>query len=655
MGIPGAASLRGRLIVAFMLIGTASSALLGGYVLWRQVDSDRQLVDAYARLEFGTVEAALQAEQRTAATLSRAIAALPGVIAATAAKDRAAVIAALGASQAAIDPKAIALNVHVPPGVAFVRLWNPTAFGDDLTARRKTVVEALTSGKPVAGIEPGRDQISVFGVAPIIAEGRTIGVVDVGIRVGDDFGRLIKDRVGADLLVLLKGQDGFVPIVRTAEIKIADFTAEAERAARGEMTVRQVDIAGRATAVAFAPLRNYSGQPIGAIGVFHGIERLDQIAAATRRDVVLFGLAIVLAASLSGALVARLIARPISGLTGAMRALAKGDLDVAVSGTARVDEIGTMAQAVEVFRRSMQETERLRAAQEQAKQDAERQRRQAVLDLAQDFETSVAGVLKAVTAAATELEATAESMSRTAEDASARSSSVAAASEEASVSVKTVAAASHQLLSSIEDLAQRMTSAADAANKAAAVARETTGTIDGLHAATEKVGDVVRLIHAIAEQTNLLALNATIEAARAGDAGRGFAVVASEVKTLAGQTAKATDEIEAQIGEIKQATERAVGAIERVAGAVVEISAITSAAAMSVDQQSDATREIARSTEQAATGTRSVSETIHGVSEAAVAAGGAAREVLAASKDLARQADALDGQVRRFLQTVRTA
>ncbi len=273
--------------------------------------------------------------------------------------------------------------------------------------------------------------------------------------------------------------------------------------------------------------------------------------------------------------------------------------------------------------------------------------------LADNFETNIKGIVESVSSSATEMQGSAQSLSSTAEETSRQSTAVAAASEEASTNVQTVASAAEELSKSVEEVGRQVGQSNKIAEGAVEEAQRTNEKFQGLAEAASKIGEVVNLINDIASQTNLLALNATIEAARAGEAGKGFAVVASEVKSLANQTAKATEEIAAQIGAIQAATTDAVSAIQGIGSTIGEISEIASAISGAVDQQSSATREIATNVQQAASGTQEVSQNISGVTQAASETGEAASQVLGAADELSKQSELLRDQVDSFLVEIR--
>ncbi|MBR0990366.1 HAMP domain-containing protein [Bradyrhizobium japonicum] len=378
-------------------------------------------------------------------------------------------------------------------------------------------------------------------------------------------------------------------------------------------------------------------------------------AARTSFTIALAGLVAVLIASVGLiVMVRRRVCAPIVNLTSRMSRLAEGEVADSIPGAERSDEIGAMAAAVQVFKDNMIRADRL-AAEKQAENDGKMRRAQALDELTRAFEAKVTELVGGLSKASSTMESTAQSMTSTAAQTNSQAAVVATASEQTSTNVQTVASATEELTSSISEIGRQVAQSTEIAARAVENARRTGDTARTLAEGAQRIGDVVTLIQSIAEQTNLLALNATIEAARAGEAGRGFAVVASEVKSLAGQTAKATTEISEQITAIQTASDETVAAIRNVADVIGEIDQIGTAIAAAIEQQGSATKEISRSVQEAARGTQEVNTNIAGVQRAADDTGAAAREVLGAAEQLSTQSRDLAGQFDRFLGEVRAA
>jgi methyl-accepting chemotaxis protein len=385
---------------------------------------------------------------------------------------------------------------------------------------------------------------------------------------------------------------------------------------------------------------------------------LDDLDTKVKPIAWLLGLATLGIAVIAGGIawiIGRSISRPLGQLGARMQALADGKPDGEIPGLGRGDEVGAMAATVQIFKDNALRIRGLEQAEAQTQARAAAERRAAMEGIASDFERSVNGIVRSVSSAAAGMQTTAQSMTATASDASARAATVSAASDSASTNVGTVAAAAEELSSSVTEISRQVTRSSEIANKAVSDAERTNATVQVLSTGAEKIGEVVKLIHSIAAQTNLLALNATIEAARAGESGRGFAVVASEVKALANQTAKATEEISAQVAAMQASTSDAVNAINGITQTIAQMSEITVSISTSIEQQGEATREIARNIQQVAAGSSEISAHIGGVTTAASATGSAATDVLSNARELDNQSGMLRNAVDGFLAKVRAA
>lgn len=349
------------------------------------------------------------------------------------------------------------------------------------------------------------------------------------------------------------------------------------------------------------------------------------------------------------------IAGPVGHLTAAMTSVAGGNLAVTVPGLGRGDEIGKLAGALETFKANAVRARELEEEAKEAETRAAAERRALMSKMADNFESTVKGVVSLVASAATELNTNAQSLAAGADQARSQTSIVSAATEQTSANVQTVAASAEEMTSSIGEITRQVGTSANIARSAAERAEDTNKTIQELAREAEAIGAVVKLIAEIAGQTNLLALNATIEAARAGDAGKGFAVVASEVKSLASQTAKATEDISARISSIQLATNNAVTATLEVTRTIAEINHIATAIAAAVEEQDAATREIARNVQQAAVGTQEIANNIAGVQATTQGAASSAESVLGAAGTLSREAEALRREVDGFITRIRAA
>lgn len=436
--------------------------------------------------------------------------------------------------------------------------------------------------------------------------------------------------------------------LRETEI-VLDFSRKGELEKARDYNAQKALPIGRQVSDALQKLIDWNSQ---------GAAASQENAAGTYDSTQIEVFAVVGAAAVLALAMAFLIVRSISSgitsITHPMNSLASGDLTAMIPFRGQKTELGTIADAVQVFKDALiakKETDEAAALEA----DAKMRRAQMLDQLTKQFETNVSALTNGLSSAATEMEATAQSMTAIANQTNSQAITVASAAQQTSANVQTVAAATEELSISIREIAGQVSQSSQIAERAMADAQRTNETVQTLAVSADKIGSVIALINNIAGQTNLLALNATIEAARAGEAGKGFAVVASEVKELASQTAKATDEIAQQISSVQQATGQAVGAIQKIAKTITEISQISVSIAAAMEEQGAATAEISRNVHEAARGTEQVTGSIADVRQGAGETGAAASQVLGAAQELSRHAEDLGREVADFLSGVKAA
>jgi methyl-accepting chemotaxis protein len=491
-------------------------------------------------------------------------------------------------------------------------------------------------------------------VSPPLAEYKDFSVVDDSVSyVGGN----------ATIFTFDAAQDKFIRRVTTVKKEngeravgtaLAPDSPAQAFVRRGEPYYGPTILFGSQFYTAYQPTFDNAGKVNGILYVGVPVADLHGAYSSTMTMLTIAAGLIAVLASIGAMLIATRLFRPLKEITGRVEKLAEGDLESAIGYQDRGDEIGAVAKSLQVFRSAL--IAQRQAGEAAAREQEAKTRRAQMLDkLTQHFESKVSTLTHRLSVAASDLEATAQSMTSVADKATHQSVGVASASQQTSANVQTVAAATEELSISIREIASQVAQSSSIAERAVVDAQRTNGIVQMLAGSAEKIGHVVQLINSIASQTNLLALNATIEAARAGEAGKGFAVVASEVKELANQTSRATDEISAQIASVQQVTAEAVQAIQAIAGTIGEMSQISVTIAAAMEEQGAATAEISRNVQEAARGTEVVTGSIGEVRQAAGDTGAAASQVLSAAQELARHTASLGQEVDSFLSGVKAA
>jgi methyl-accepting chemotaxis protein len=460
-------SIAARLILAISLTVAVACAILGTFSIIQQRALMQLALDQQLKLQYDSVIAALDYEGRAGLAVSAVIASLPPVGDAIAKGDRDALGALLGDAMKALKAQGIPLvTFQTPPAMAFYRVHDPKAFGDDASGRRATVVEANRTGKPIVGVEPGRDTLGIFAMTPIMRDGKSIANTDIGVAFGKEFVERAKQRFGVDLAVNWYDGKGFRKLSSTLGDAMVATPEELKSVFDGASLRRDATVNGHPAALYVGQIKNYAGQPVAVIELVKDTTEYEAAAANSQRRLVFGTIAIVAGAALLAFLLGRGMSRPLTAITAVMNRLSSGDTDVTIPGGERKDELGTIAVAVDVFRRNMLEAGALREAQEAAKREAELEKKALQRQMADRFEADVKGVVGAVAKATAEMQRVAADITASVNGSSERTAAAAAASEEASASVSTVAAATEELASSVAEIGRQVTHSSDVADAA---------------------------------------------------------------------------------------------------------------------------------------------------------------------------------------------
>ena len=640
-------------VVAAVTVVIAAALILVAELAQRRLGE--VLVEREIAAIDGAVGAIVQAKSEQAASIASAVGANPAVTDAFFGQDRDRLLALTAPIFEGLKARGVAVDqfqFHLPPATSFLRVHQPQRFGDDLSSFRATVVTANRDRRPVLGLEGGVAGLGIRGVVPVAAEGRHFGTVEIGLSIGRSFVQEVGARLGAEVALTAATRDG-PRVLATTRPEFGAITAAAFDAAlaAGVASGALETAAGQPVIRSLMPLRDFSGRPIALVVVERDATAL--VAAQDRARLLLFGLSagLLLLAVVVAFWVGRSLSHPVRALARETTRIGAGELETAVSGITRTDEIGILARALDGFREALREKRRQEERVAEAKADRERAQREMVAAM-RNFGGSIGGVLTELGEASRRMLGVADRMRAIAATVQTRAGQSRSRAEEAAVDLNGVAAATEELASSAKEVRRQAETTAQTTRDAVARAGEVDRLVDSLARTAGEIGGVVKVIDEIAAKTNLLALNATIEAARAGEAGKGFAVVAQEVKTLAAQTARGTAEIADRIEAVKTATAEAVAGVRSILATVQQIDEVARSIATAVDQQALATAEITQLVGRLAARTAEVAQGNAALAGEVDHATGAANDVHETASLLSDQTVAIEREVRTFTEAL---
>ncbi len=474
-------SIAARLILAISLTVAAACGILGTFSMLQQRSLTQLALEEQLKLQYDSVVAAIDYEGRSTLAVSATIAGLPPVADAIANGDREALGALLLGANKALKALDIPLiSFQTPPAITFYRVHNPKTFGDDVSKRRITVAEAIRTGRQIVGAEPALESLGIFGMTPILRDGKVLGNVDIGAAFGKEFVQRAKQRFGIDLAVHWFDGTSFKRLSSTFGDTEVATPAELKAAFDGAVQLRDTTFRGHPAAVYIGQIKNYAGQPLAVLEIIKDTTAYEAAASRAQTTLLVATLAILAGAALLAFLLGRGMSRPLVAITEVMNRLSSGDTSVEIPGGERKDEVGTMAQAVDVFRRNMIETRDLREQQETAKRATEVEKQALQRQMADRFEADVKSVVAQVAQATREMQRVAGEITASVTGTSQRAAAAATASEQASTSVSTVAAATEELASSVAEIGRQVTHSSNVANGAVAKASKTTEMVASL-------------------------------------------------------------------------------------------------------------------------------------------------------------------------------